>query len=146
MRGYVGALDQGTTSTRFMVFDREGREVTRHQVEHDQILPRPGWVEHDPLQITARTNESIVGALSVAGLTADDLAAIGVTNQRETTVVWNPKTGRPWYNAIVWQDTRTDKIVNALEPAMARLCPEQDRPAAGDVFFWRQDSVDPRQR
>ena len=109
MKRYVGAVDQGTTSTRFMVFDRDGREIARHQVEHDQILPRPGWVEHDPLQITARVNESIAGALNGAGLTAADLAAIGITNQRETTVVWNPKTGRPWYNAIVWQDTRTDR-------------------------------------
>src|SRR6476469_1305927 len=115
MRRYVGAIDQGTTSTRFMVFDQGGREIARHQVEHDQILPRPGWVEHDPLQIVARTNESIAGALSAGGLSATDLAAIGVTNQRETTVVWNPKTGRPWYNAIVWQDTRTDRIISALD-------------------------------
>jgi glycerol kinase len=121
MRQYVGAVDQGTTSTRFMVFDREGREVARHQVEHDQVLPRPGWVEHDPLQIAARVNESIAGALNAAGLGADDLAAIGVTNQRETTVVWNPKTGRPWYNAIVWQDTRTDRIVSGLEATAAAL-------------------------
>jgi glycerol kinase len=118
---FVGALDQGTTSTRFMVFDREGREIARHQVEHEQILPRPGWVEHDPLQIAARTNESIAGALRVGGLSAADLAAIGVTNQRETTVVWNPKTGRPWYNAIVWQDTRTDRIVSSLDAQSAAL-------------------------
>ena len=121
MRRYVGALDQGTTSTRFMVFDREGREVARHQVEHDQILPKPGWVEHDPLQITSRTNESIAGALRAGGLTAADLVAIGITNQRETTVVWNPKTGRPLYNAIVWQDTRTDRIVNALDATSTAL-------------------------
>ena len=101
MKQYVGAVDQGTTSTRFMVFDRQGQEVARHQVEHDQILPRPGWVEHDPLQIAARVNESIAGALNAGGLTAADLAAIGVTNQRETTMVWNPRTGRPWYNGIV---------------------------------------------
>ncbi|CAN5645257.1 glycerol kinase GlpK [soil metagenome] len=118
---YVGALDQGTTSTRFMVFDRQGQEVARHQVEHDQILPRPGWVEHDPLQIAARVNESIAGALNAGGLTAADLAAIGITNQRETTVVWNPKTGRPWYNAIVWQDTRTDRLVSALEARAGEL-------------------------
>jgi glycerol kinase len=118
---FVGALDQGTTSTRFMVFDREGREIARHQVEHEQILPRPGWVEHDPLQIAARTNESIAGALRVGGLSAADLAAIGVTNQRETTVVWNPKTGRPWYNAIVWQDTRTDRLVSSLDAQSAAL-------------------------
>jgi glycerol kinase len=121
MRRYVGAIDQGTTSTRFMVFDQEGREVARHQVEHDQILPKPGWVEHDPLQIVARTNESIAGALGAGKLAAADLAAIGVTNQRETTVVWNPKTGRPWYNAIVWQDTRTDRIINALDSSAAAL-------------------------
>ena len=121
MRQFVGAVDQGTTSTRFMVFDREGREIARHQVEHDQILPRPGWVEHDPLQIAARTNESIAGALRVGRLTSADLAAIGVTNQRETTVVWNPKTGRPWYNAIVWQDTRTDRIVSSLDSASTAL-------------------------
>ena len=104
-----------------MVFDRQGREVARHQVEHDQILPQPGWVEHDPLQIAARTNESIAGAMNAGRLSAGDLAAIGVTNQRETTVVWNPKTGRPWYNAIVWQDTRTDRLVSALSPASAAL-------------------------
>lgn len=84
MKQYVGAVDQGTTSTRFMVFDRHGQEVARHQVEHDQILPKPGWVEHDPLQIAARVNESIAGALNTSGLSAADLAAIGVTNQRET--------------------------------------------------------------
>jgi glycerol kinase len=121
MRQFVGALDQGTTSTRFMVFDREGREIARHQVEHDQILPRPGWVEHDPLQIAARTNESIAGALRVGRLSASDLATIGVTNQRETTVVWDPKTGRPWYNAIVWQDTRTDRIVSSLDNRSSEL-------------------------
>jgi glycerol kinase len=121
MKRFVGAVDQGTTSTRFMVFDRHGQEVARHQVEHDQILPRPGWVEHDPLQISARVNESIAGALNSAGLTAADLAAIGITNQRETTVVWNPKTGRPWYNAIVWQDTRTDRIVSALDENAAAM-------------------------
>ena len=147
MRRYVGALDQGTTSTRFMVFDREGREVARHQVEHDQILPRPGWVEHDPLQIAARTNESIAGALGAGGLSAVDLAAIGVTNQRETTVVWNPKTGRPWYNAIVWQDTRTDRIVSSLDPAAAALVKTRTGlpPAtyfSGGKIQWILDNVD----
>jgi glycerol kinase len=147
MRRYVGALDQGTTSTRFMVFDREGREVARHQVEHDQILPKPGWVEHDPLQIAARVNESIAGALNAGGLSAADLAAIGVTNQRETSVVWNPKTGRPWYNAIVWQDTRTDRIISALSPeAAARIRARTGLPPA--TYFsaakvqWILDHVD----
>ncbi len=115
MSRYVGAVDQGTTSTRFMVFDHAGREVARHQVEHTQILPQAGWVEHDPLEIYQRTCESIEGALSNAKLTVQDLVAVGITNQRETTVVWNPKTGEPLYNAIVWQDTRTDRIMRQLE-------------------------------
>ena len=147
MRRYVGALDQGTTSTRFMVFDRQGQEVARHQVEHDQILPRPGWVEHDPLQIAARVNESIAGALNAGGLTAEDLAAIGVTNQRETTVVWNPRTGRPWYNAIVWQDTRTDRIVSSLdEGAASKIRSRTGLPPAtyfsGAKLQWILDNVD----
>ncbi|HTI38496.1 MAG TPA: glycerol kinase GlpK [Vicinamibacterales bacterium] len=119
MARYVGALDQGTTSTRFMIFDHGGNEIARHQLEHQQILPRPGWVEHDPIEIAARTDEVIARAMRNANITADDLAAIGITNQRETTVVWNPATGRPWYPAIVWQDTRTDSIVNGLPPAAA---------------------------
>ena len=117
----IGAVNQGTTSTRFMVFDRTGSEVARHQLEHRQILPQAGWVEHDPLEIAARVEEVIAGALWRSNLTGSDLAAIGVTNQRETVVVWNPKTGRPWYNAIVWQDTRTEPIVRALEPRRAWL-------------------------
>jgi len=115
MAALIGALDQGTTSTRFMVFDAEGREIARHQLEHRQILPAPGLVEHDPLEIVTRVDETIRGALGAAGLTGRDLAAIGVTNQRETTVVWNPRTGRPWHNAIVWQDTRTADVVRRLD-------------------------------
>src|SRR6185503_18333838 len=115
MTRYVGAVDQGTTSTRFMVFDHAGREVARHQAEHAQILPQAGWVEHDPVEIYQRVCETIECALSKANLTAQDLAAVGITNQRETTVVWNPKTGEPLYNAIVWQDTRTDRIMHSLE-------------------------------
>jgi len=115
MPKYVGAVDQGTTSTRFMVFDHAGSEVARHQLEHKQILPQAGWVEHDPVEIYQRTCDAIEGALSKAGLTAQDLAAVGITKQRETTVVWNPKTGEPLYNAIVWQDTRTDRIMHSLE-------------------------------
>ena len=121
MANYVGALDQGTTSTRFMVFDAGGNEIARHQLEHEQIMTQPGWVEHDPLEIAERTNTVIAGALRHGGLSARDLAAIGVTNQRETTIVWNPKTGHPWYNAIVWQDTRTDRIVNALPEAQGQM-------------------------
>ncbi|WP_337845882.1 glycerol kinase GlpK [Thermus sp.] len=112
---YIGALDQGTTSTRFMVFDREGREVARHQLEHRQIYPRPGWVEHDPLEIWARAQEAIQGALARARVRPGELLAIGITNQRETTIVWDKNTGEPYHNAIVWQDTRTDAICEALK-------------------------------
>jgi glycerol kinase len=111
---FVGAIDQGTTSTRFMIFDHAGAEVARHQLEHEQVLPRSGWVEHDPVEIWERTRTVIGATLHSAGLAAGELAAIGVTNQRETTVVWNRQTGRPYYNAIVWQDTRTDQIATAL--------------------------------
>ncbi len=90
---FIGALDQGTTSTRFMVFDAGGSEIARRQIEHRQILPSPGWVEHDPIEIAARVDEVIAGALRTAGLTGRDLAAIGITNQRETTIVWDPRTG-----------------------------------------------------
>jgi glycerol kinase len=115
MPDFVGAVDQGTTSTRFMVFDHEGNEVAKHQLEHRQILPRAGWVEHNPLEIWERTRAVLETALAEADLQAADLAALGITNQRETTVVWNRRTGRPYGNAIVWQDTRTDRIASALE-------------------------------
>jgi glycerol kinase len=115
MAEFVGAVDQGTTSTRFMIFDHGGREVARHQLEHEQILPQPGWVEHNPTEIWERTRAVIETCLNRAGLGAGDLAAVGITNQRETTVVWDRRTGRPYFNAIVWQDTRTDRIAAALE-------------------------------
>ncbi|MEV8565140.1 glycerol kinase GlpK [Streptomyces sp. NPDC051322] len=115
MPDFVGAVDQGTTSTRFMIFDHAGNEVARHQLEHHQILPRSGWVEHDPVEIWERTSTVIQNAVRAGGLSASDLKAIGITNQRETTVVWDPRTGHPYYNAIVWQDTRTDTIAAALE-------------------------------
>jgi glycerol kinase len=98
-----------------MVFDHGGNEVARHQLEHQQILPRAGWVEHNPVEIWDRTQSVIRTAMNSRGIEASDLAAMGITNQRETTVVWNRKTGRPYYNAIVWQDTRTDRIASALE-------------------------------
>jgi glycerol kinase len=143
---YIGAVDQGTTSSRFMVFDRKGAEVARHQLEHRQILPQPGWVEHDPLEIAARVDDVIAGALSRAGLTGQDLAAIGITNQRETTVVWNPRTGRPWYNAIVWQDTRSEPIVRALRPHDALLRERTGLPPAtyfsASKLQWILDNVD----
>src|ERR1700679_3486185 len=115
MPDFVGAIDQGTTSTRFMIFDHSGNEVGKYQLEHEQILPQAGWVEHNPVEIWERTVAVIQTALHAANLTGKDLAALGVTNQRETTVVWNRKTGRPYYNAIVWQDTRTDRIASALD-------------------------------
>ena len=97
-----------------MIFDHSGNEAI-HQLEHEQILPQAGWVEHNPVEIWERTGSVVQTALNSKGLQAFDLAALGITNQRETTVVWNPKTGRPYYNAIVWQDTRTDRIASALE-------------------------------
>ncbi|MGZ6268418.1 MAG: glycerol kinase GlpK [Candidatus Limnocylindrales bacterium] len=112
MANYVGALDQGTTSTRFMIFDHSGGVVGIHQLEHEQIYPKPGWVEHDAMEIWARCQDVIKGGLDNAKIKASDLAAVGVTNQRETTVVWDKTTGKPVYNAIVWQDTRTDTIIN----------------------------------
>ncbi|MEU8803933.1 glycerol kinase GlpK, partial [Spirillospora sp. NPDC048819] len=115
MADFVGALDQGTTSTRFMIFDHGGNEIARHQLEHEQILPQAGWVEHNPTEIWERTRAVIQSTLNKADLGHTDLAALGITNQRETTVVWNRRTGRPYYNAIVWQDTRTDRIAAALE-------------------------------
>jgi glycerol kinase len=111
---YIGAIDQGTTSTRFIVFDRSGRIVSVAQREHEQIFPQPGWVEHDAAEIWRRTQEVIGEAMESRGLKARDLAAIGITNQRETTVVWDRKTGRPVYNALVWQDTRVDNYVSEL--------------------------------
>src|SRR5438876_4675340 len=111
VKEYVGAIDQGTTSTRFMVFDKSARIVAVAQKEHEQIFPKPGWVEHDPLEILRRTEEVIADALEQRGLRASDLAAIGITNQRETTVLWERQTGKPVANAIVWQDTRVAEDV-----------------------------------
>jgi glycerol kinase len=112
---YIGAIDQGTTSTRFIIFDGHGNEVSRAQQEHDQILPQHGWVEHDPMQILQRTIDVIQQALLKVNIPPEAFVGIGITNQRETTVVWNRNTGKPYYNAIVWQDMRTDRIVADLE-------------------------------
>jgi glycerol kinase len=126
MADFVAAIDQGTTSTRCMIFDHSGREVGKYQLEHEQIMPKAGWVEHDPLEIWQRTQEVVQQALAGRGLVATDLAGLGITNQRETTVVWDPATGEPYGNAIVWQDTRTDKIAAGL-----------DRDGRGDVIRHR---------
>lgn len=118
MKSYIGAIDQGTTSTRFMVFDKDARIVAVAQKEHRQIYPQPGWVEHDADEILRRTREVIGEALRQRGLQPTDLAAIGITNQRETTVVWERKTGRPIANAIVWQDTRVgDEVAKFAKPS-----------------------------
>jgi glycerol kinase len=114
---YIGAIDQGTTSTRFIVFDRSGRVVSMAQKEHEQIYSKPGWVEHDPEEIWQRTNEVIADAMQTGSLQPKDLAAIGITNQRETTVVWSRKTGKPVANALVWQDTRVADYVSELAKA-----------------------------
>src|SRR5437868_4503465 len=130
VKNYVGAIDQGTTSTRFMVFDQAGRVVAVAQKEHEPIYPKPGWVEHDPLEILRRTEEVISDALSQRGLRAADLAAVGITNQRETTVVWERQTGKPIANAIVWQDTRVADDVKRFAAAggQDRFRPETGLP------------------
>lgn len=148
MAKYVGAIDQGTTSTRFMIFDHDGHEVARHQLEHEQILPEAGWVEHDPHEIWEATQDVVQGGLGRAGITAGDLAAIGITNQRETTIVWDRRTGEPYYNAIVWQDTRTDKIAAALERDghADLICERSGLPPApyfsGGKIQWILENVD----
>src|SRR5918996_1232202 len=114
---YAAALDQGTTSSRCMVFDHGGKVVSVVQKEHEQIYPKPGWVEHDAKEIWARCQEVLDEALEAAGASADDIAGLGITNQRETTVVWDRTTGEPIYNAIVWQDRRTAAFCDELKAA-----------------------------
>src|SRR3546814_7974937 len=113
--GFVLAIDQGTTSTRAMVFDAQGKPVATGQIEHRQFFPRPGWVEHDPLEIWRNTREVIGVALAQADITRHDVEAVGITNQREATVVWDRRTGKPSHRAIVWQDTRTQATGRATE-------------------------------
>lgn len=110
----VASIDQGTTSTRCIIFDAAGKIIAQSQQEHRQIYPRPGWVEHDPLEILRRVEEVLDNALKLSSYSPSDLAAVGITNQRETTVVWNRNTGKPYYNAIVWQDTRTSALCDQL--------------------------------
>jgi glycerol kinase len=117
---YIAAIDQGTTSSRCMIFDAAGAVVAAAQKEHRQIYPQPGWVEHDPEEIWANVETVVADALARAGAAAADIAAIGITNQRETTVVWDKATGKPIANAIVWQDTRTDKLVAELGGAVGQ--------------------------
>ena len=114
MADYIIAIDQGTTSSRAIIFDKKGSIVATGQKEHEQILPKAGWVEHDPAEIWRNVQEVIGLALSRGDLTRHDIAAVGITNQRETAVVWDKTTGKAVYNAIVWQDTRTQEIVDRL--------------------------------
>lgn len=147
MAKYVAAIDQGTTSTRFIVFDPFGNIVAVDQREHRQIYPRAGWVEHDAMEIWTRTREVIHGAMERFGVSRDDIAAVGVTNQRETTLVWDRNTGQPYYNAIVWQDTRTDTLINryAQEGGQDRFRPTTGLPLAtyfsGPKVRWILDNV-----
>ena len=148
MAKYSVALDQGTTSSRAMIFDHSGRVVAVSQKEHEQIYPKPGWVEHDPMEVWARCQEVIDEAVEKAGASRDDVAALGITNQRETAVVWDRNTGEPVMNAIVWQDTRTDKLVDELsaDGGQDRFRSKVGLPLAtyfsGPKVRWILDNVD----
>ena len=148
MAKYSAALDQGTTSSRAMVFDHSGRVVSVSQKEHEQIYPKPGWVEHDAKEIWARSQEVLDEALSEAGASKDDIAGLGITNQRETTLVWDKSTGEPIHNALVWQDTRTDKLVDELsaDGGQDRFRDQVGLPLAtyfsGPKVSWILDNVD----
>src|SRR5919106_1208328 len=147
MAKYAAAIDQGTTSTRFMIFDHAGQVVGVDQKEHEQIYPKPGLVEHDPKEIWQRTQEVVDGGLQKAGVSAGDIAAVGITNQRETTVVWDRNTGEPVHNAIVWQDTRTQAICDELaaDGGQDRFRPKTGLPLAtyfsGPKAKWILDNV-----
>ena len=148
MAKYAAALDQGTTSTRCMVFDHGGNVVSIAQKEHEQIYPKPGWVEHDANEVWARSQEVIDEAIESAGASADDVAGLGITNQRETAVVWDKNTGEPVMNAIVWQDTRTDRLVDkySKDGGQDRLRSKTGLPLAtyfsGPKIRWILDNVD----
>ena len=148
MAKYAAAVDQGTTSTRCMIFSHDGKVVAIDQMEHEQIYPKPGWVEHDPMEIWDRTRDVVAGAVAKAGAQPGDIAAVGVTNQRETTIVWNKNTGEPYYNAIVWQDTRTKDICDMLgeDGGQDRFRPKVGLPLAtyfsGPKVKWILENVD----
>ncbi|HPH94902.1 MAG TPA: glycerol kinase GlpK [Anaerolineaceae bacterium] len=147
MARYIAAIDQGTTSSRCIIFDPSGQIISVDQEEHRQYYPKPGWVEHDALEIWQRTREVVAGALAKADLSVSDIAAIGVTNQRETTVIWDRHTGQPYCPAIVWQDTRTDGICNAFaqEGGQDRFRAQTGLPLAtyfsGPKIKWMLDEV-----
>jgi glycerol kinase len=145
---FIAAIDQGTTSSRCIVFDRDGRIVSVDQKEHEQIFPKPGWVEHNANEIWTNVQEVVAGAIEKAGITRDDIKAIGITNQRETTVLWDKNTGEPVHNAIVWQDTRTDGLCRELgrNVGQDRFRRETGLPLAsyfaGPKARWLLDHVD----
>src|SRR3954470_23680168 len=148
MAKYAAALDQGTTSTRCMIFDHGGQVVSVAQKEHEQIYPKPGWVEHDANEVWARTNEVIGEAMDSAGASADDIAGVGITNQGETALAWDRNTGDPIMNAVVWQDTRTDKLVDeySRDGGQARFQEQVGLPLAtyfsGPKIRWILDNVE----
>ncbi|MEF8840085.1 MAG: glycerol kinase GlpK [Haloarculaceae archaeon] len=146
---YVGSIDQGTTGTRFMVFDHSGQVVANAYERHEQIYPEPGWVEHDPMEIWENTKEVVTSGLSAAGIDASRLEAVGITNQRETTVVWDARTGTPIYNALVWQDRRTTDRVEQLEDERKVEWIREKTGLEADAYFsatkteWLLDNADP---
>ena len=145
---YIGALDQGTTSTRFILFDETGTPKASHQIEHKQIFPQPGWVEHDPMEIWGNSVSVITETMKKIRATAKDIQAIGITNQRETIIPWEPSTGKVWNNAIVWQDLRGSEIIESLK---LRLCANRLKELSGLIhspyfsaskIVWMLDNVD----
>ncbi len=145
---YLAALDQGTTSTRFMIFDRDGRVIGVAQKEHAQIYPAPGWVEHDPAEIWRNTLEVMEEAMATRGLRAEDIACLGITNQRETAVIWDRTTGEPIHNALVWQDTRvaSDVVRMSAEGGQDRFRAKTGLPLStyfsGLKIAWMLDHVE----
>ena len=148
MPSYICAIDQGTTSTRAIIFDHEGRAVASGQMEHQQVFPQAGWVEHDPMEIWSNTREVIGQALGKANITRHDIAAVGITNQRETAIVWDSRTGTPVYNAIVWQDTRTQELIDQLatQGGLGRFSQKTGLPLAtyfsASKISWILDNVE----
>ncbi|ESS08506.1 MAG: glycerol kinase, partial [uncultured archaeon A07HN63] len=150
---YVGSIDQGTTGTRFIVFDSDGGVVSQAYEKHEQIYPEPGWVEHDPMEIWENTKLVVNEALDNGGIDASQLEAIGVTNQRETTIIWDKETGKPVHNALVWQDRRTtDRVEEIQDESTDTLSVEEIRDKTGlecDAYFsatkteWILDNADP---
>ena len=148
MSKYIAAIDQGTTSTRCILFDHGGEIISAAQKEHEQIYPKPGWVEHKPLEIIYRMNSVVQEAISASGIAPQEIASIGITNQRETTLIWDKKTGQPYYNAIVWQDTRTKGICEDLAEngGLDRFRSQTGLPLAtyfsGPKIKWLLDNVE----